>query len=95
MYSEKVYPNYLSGYGYFMSTNVALKLYEESFNIPLVHMEDVFFTGKSLFIIHFQTAEGNVTNEINYSVVTRNSQIGLVLSLQKIVAFDEVSLYYR
>lgn len=47
MYSDKLYPNYLKGYGYFMSISVALRLYEEAFNIPVVHMEDVFFTGKT------------------------------------------------
>lgn len=45
MYPYTVYPNYLSGVGYLMSLNVALKLYEEAFNIPIIHMEDVYITG--------------------------------------------------
>lgn len=45
MYPYKMYPYYLSGVGYFMSTQVALKLYEEAFSIPIIHMEDVYITG--------------------------------------------------
>lgn len=45
MYPYKIYPNYLSGVGYLMSSNVAMKLYEESFAVPIIHMEDVFITG--------------------------------------------------
>lgn len=45
LYSNKVYPNYVAGYGYLMSLNVALRLYEEAFNVPIIHMEDVFITG--------------------------------------------------
>lgn len=46
LYSEELYPNYLSGYGYVMSIRIALSLYEEAFSVPIIHMEDVFLTGK-------------------------------------------------
>ncbi|KAH0553605.1 beta-1,3-galactosyltransferase 1-like isoform X1 [Cotesia glomerata] len=45
MYSEKTYPNYLSGTGYVMSLDVALKLYEAALKTPLLHLEDVYLTG--------------------------------------------------
>ncbi len=45
LFSEKEYPPYLEGYGYFMSMNVALKLYEEAIDVPIIHLEDVFITG--------------------------------------------------
>lgn len=45
MYPYKVYPYYLSGVGYLMSLQVALRLYEEAFSIPIIHMEDVYITG--------------------------------------------------
>ena len=50
MYPYKVYPYYLSGVGYLMSLQVALKLYEEAFSIPIIHMEDVYITGTCLLI---------------------------------------------
>ncbi|XP_034946950.1 beta-1,3-galactosyltransferase 1-like isoform X2 [Chelonus insularis] len=45
MFYEKTYPNYLSGTGYVMSSDVAFKLYEAALQIPLLHLEDVFITG--------------------------------------------------
>lgn len=45
MYSEKIYPNYLSGTGYVMSLDVALKLYHAALTTPLLHLEDVYITG--------------------------------------------------
>lgn len=45
MYSEKTYPNYLSGTGYVMSMNVALKLYQAALITPVLHLEDVYITG--------------------------------------------------
>ncbi|XP_011250495.1 beta-1,3-galactosyltransferase 1 [Camponotus floridanus] len=45
MYAEKTYPNYLSGTGYVMSMNVALKLYQAALITPLLHLEDVYITG--------------------------------------------------
>ncbi|KAL0108517.1 hypothetical protein PUN28_015213 [Cardiocondyla obscurior] len=45
MYSEKTYPNYLSGTGYVMSMNVAAKLYQAALVTPLLHLEDVYVTG--------------------------------------------------
>ncbi|XP_076180987.1 beta-1,3-galactosyltransferase 1 isoform X1 [Ptiloglossa arizonensis] len=45
MYSEKIYPNYLSGTGYVMSLDVAFKLYRAALTTPLLHLEDVYITG--------------------------------------------------
>lgn len=45
MYSEKIYPNYLSGTGYVMSLDVAFKLYDAALTTPLLHLEDVYITG--------------------------------------------------
>ncbi|XP_020279121.1 beta-1,3-galactosyltransferase 1-like isoform X2 [Pseudomyrmex gracilis] len=45
MYSEKTYPNYLSGTGYVMSMGVASKLYQAALVTPLLHLEDVYITG--------------------------------------------------
>ncbi|XP_012536065.1 beta-1,3-galactosyltransferase 1 [Monomorium pharaonis] len=45
MYSEKTYPNYLSGTGYVMSMGVASKLYQAALITPLLHLEDVYVTG--------------------------------------------------
>jgi len=45
MYSEKTYPNYLSGTGYVMSMGVASKLYQAALITPLLHLEDVYITG--------------------------------------------------
>ncbi|KAG5343217.1 B3GT1 galactosyltransferase, partial [Acromyrmex heyeri] len=45
MYSEKTYPNYLSGTGYVMSIGVASKLYQAALVTPLLHLEDVYVTG--------------------------------------------------
>ncbi|XP_063977178.1 beta-1,3-galactosyltransferase 1-like isoform X2 [Diachasmimorpha longicaudata] len=45
MFSEKMYPNYLSGTGYVMSVDVASKLYQSALSTPLLHLEDVYITG--------------------------------------------------
>ncbi|KAF7994003.1 hypothetical protein HCN44_011272 [Aphidius gifuensis] len=45
MFSEKTYPNYLSGTGYVMSLDVADKLYKSALSTPLLHLEDVYITG--------------------------------------------------
>lgn len=45
MFAEKTYPNYLSGTGYVMSLDVAVKLYQAALATPLLHLEDVYITG--------------------------------------------------
>lgn len=45
MYSEKIYPNYLSGTGYVMSIDVVPKLYQAALRVPIFHLEDVYITG--------------------------------------------------
>lgn len=47
MYAKETYPNYLSGFGYLMSIDVAIKLYKVSMEIPLLYLEDVYLTGLS------------------------------------------------
>lgn len=46
MFEDKVYPNYLSGSGYVMSMDAAVKLYNVTLSIPLFHLEDVYLTGE-------------------------------------------------
>lgn len=46
MYLDDIYPNYLSGVGYVMSMDAAEKLYNASLDRRMVHIEDVFVTGK-------------------------------------------------
>ncbi|XP_055378511.1 beta-1,3-galactosyltransferase 1-like isoform X2 [Condylostylus longicornis] len=45
MYAGEKYPNYLSGSGYLMSTDVVGKLYDASLNVSIFHLEDVYVTG--------------------------------------------------
>lgn len=45
MYSEKAYPNYLSGTAYVMSLDVAARIYKEALRTPILHLEDVYITG--------------------------------------------------
>lgn len=45
MYDLPYYPNYLSGTGYVMSSDVPRKLLSASLTTPLIHLEDVYFTG--------------------------------------------------
>lgn len=45
MYSEKIYPNYVSGTAYVMSIDVVPKLFSAVFQTPLFHLEDVYITG--------------------------------------------------
>ncbi|KAJ8686207.1 hypothetical protein QAD02_022001 [Eretmocerus hayati] len=45
MYSERTYPNYLSGTGYVMSLDVAHQLYKAALSTPVLHLEDVYVTG--------------------------------------------------
>ncbi|XP_031348380.1 beta-1,3-galactosyltransferase 1-like isoform X2 [Photinus pyralis] len=44
MYSKAIYPNYLSGTAYVMTTDIAVKLFETALTIPLVYLEDVYVT---------------------------------------------------
>lgn len=48
MYPGRVYPNYLSGSAYLMSTDVVGKLYKAALWTRIFHIEDVFITGRKL-----------------------------------------------
>lgn len=48
MYDRKTYPNYLSGSGYVFTMDTAEKLYNASLETPLLHLEDVYVTGKTI-----------------------------------------------
>lgn len=48
MYNKEVYPQYLSGSGYLMSIDAAIQLYKVALRTPLLHLEDVFLTGKQI-----------------------------------------------
>ncbi|KAF5304838.1 hypothetical protein FQR65_LT07855 [Abscondita terminalis] len=45
MYPKAIYPNYLSGTAYIMTTDVAIKLFDTALQVPLIHLEDVYLTG--------------------------------------------------
>ena len=45
MYQGTVYPNYVSGTGYVMSSSTALILFKMSLTIPAFHLEDVYISG--------------------------------------------------
>ncbi|XP_076765487.1 beta-1,3-galactosyltransferase 1 isoform X2 [Xylocopa sonorina] len=66
MYSEKVYPNYLSGTGYVMSLDVAFKLYHAALTTPLLHLEDVYITG-----LCAKRAKIRPANHLGFSYVPR------------------------
>ncbi|XP_043288700.1 beta-1,3-galactosyltransferase 1-like isoform X2 [Venturia canescens] len=66
MFSEKTYPNYLSGTGYVMSLDVAEKLYDAALSTPLLHLEDVYITG-----VCARYAKLRPTNHAGFSYVPR------------------------
>ncbi|XP_031844442.1 beta-1,3-galactosyltransferase 1 [Nomia melanderi] len=66
MYSEKIYPNYLSGTGYVMSLDVAFKLYRAALTMPLLHLEDVYITG-----LCAKRAKVRPVNHLGFSYVPR------------------------
>ena len=45
MFSEKKFPNYLSGTGYLMHRTAVFKLYKEALVTPVFHLEDIYITG--------------------------------------------------
>ena len=45
MFSQSVYPNYLSGTAYFMSRRTADALLSIAETVPLFHLEDIYITG--------------------------------------------------
>lgn len=45
MFSQNIYPNYLSGTAYFMSRRTADALLSMSELVPLFHLEDIYVTG--------------------------------------------------
>ncbi|RUS78933.1 hypothetical protein EGW08_013311, partial [Elysia chlorotica] len=44
-FNESVYPDYVSGTAYSMTTTAALRLYVESFYVRPIYMEDAYLTG--------------------------------------------------
>lgn len=56
MYSGNTYPNYLSGTGYVMSMDVAMKLYNASLTTPVFHLEDVYLTGECICVTRIMHA---------------------------------------
>lgn len=45
MFNGTKFPDFVSGTGYVMSIDVATKIYHASFQVPLILLEDVYFTG--------------------------------------------------
>lgn len=46
VFSEKMYPDYLSGTGYVMSTDIVSDLLRMTERTPFFHLEDIYVTGK-------------------------------------------------
>lgn len=74
MYSEKIYPNYLSGTGYVMSLDVASKLYQAALVTPLLHLEDVYITG-----LCAKHAKVRPVNHLGFSYVPRKLDRSLLI----------------
>ncbi|XP_051164685.1 beta-1,3-galactosyltransferase 1-like [Leptopilina boulardi] len=68
MYSEKTYPNYLSGTAYVMSLDVAARLYKQALRTPILHLEDVYITG-----VCAKWAKLQPVNHPGFSYVPRKS----------------------
>ncbi|OXU20463.1 hypothetical protein TSAR_012319 [Trichomalopsis sarcophagae] len=66
MYSERTYPNYLSGTGYVMSFDVAQRLYKAALSTPVLHLEDVYITG-----VCAKRAGLRPTNQYGFSYIPR------------------------
>ena len=75
MYSEKTYPNYLSGTAYVMSLDVALKLYKVALRIPILHLEDVYITG-----VCAKQAKLRPINHPGFSYVPRKAEVCILKS---------------
>lgn len=45
LFNETYLPNYLSGTTYVFPGKQVAAIYERSFKVPLIHLEDVFFSG--------------------------------------------------
>ena len=45
MFTEKVYPDFVSGTGYVLSGALIPVMFDKSLQVPLFHLEDVFLTG--------------------------------------------------
>ena len=75
MFSERIYPNYLSGTGYVMSLDVALKLYKAALSTPLLHLEDVYITG-----VCARNAKLRPMNHPGFSYVPRKLDICVLKS---------------
>uniref|UniRef100_A0A1L8E1W0 Hexosyltransferase n=1 Tax=Nyssomyia neivai TaxID=330878 RepID=A0A1L8E1W0_9DIPT len=45
LYNKSYYPTYLSGLGYLLPGKSVSRIFDESLKVPLINMEDVFFTG--------------------------------------------------
>lgn len=46
MFTDELYPHYLCGVGYIMSSEVAQTLYRESLKNEVIYLEDLFITGE-------------------------------------------------
>ncbi|XP_022646830.1 beta-1,3-galactosyltransferase 5-like isoform X3 [Varroa destructor] len=54
IFGEKAYPNYLSGTGYVMSTDIIADLLRMAETTPFFHLEDIYITGQNRDINRFQ-----------------------------------------
>lgn len=66
MFSERRFPNYLSGTGYLMSRQVVAKLYQAALDTSLFHLEDIYLTG-----ILARKAGIRPTDHVGFSYIRR------------------------
>ncbi|CAH0551549.1 unnamed protein product [Brassicogethes aeneus] len=72
LYNKGMYPDYVSGTAYVFSVDVAEKLLNASFSIPIVHLEDIYLTG-------ICAKKANVKLEGNYMFVYRQPKLDFCL----------------
>lgn len=67
LYSAELFPEYLGGPVYIIRGDIVSQMYERSFEIPLINLEDVYYT----FLIAKESLNYNLTHE--RSIQTYNS----------------------
>ncbi|XP_055930242.1 beta-1,3-galactosyltransferase 1-like isoform X2 [Argiope bruennichi] len=60
MYSDKLYPSYLSGTGYVMSLSAAILLHNISYSAPYICLEDVFITGICAKLVNIKPKDNHL-----------------------------------
>lgn len=64
MYPHDFHPNFLSGSAFVMSMDTALKIYQIALNMPIYHLDDVYYTGLCALVAGIPVVNSRVfTNE--------------------------------